>query len=105
VPLRTAPLIHHGWLRGEYCAYIWSEVLDANTVQWIKQHDVTTNGGREYVLGPGGQIEAGKLFQASPATRQIGPLLGPAAWWRAEPTIPRRPAPAMPAARKRPELR
>ncbi|HJW46900.1 MAG TPA: M3 family metallopeptidase [Lysobacter sp.] len=68
-----------GYAAGYY-AYIWSEVLDANTVQWIKEHGGLTreNGDRlrQYVLGPGGQIEAGKLFPSFAGYEaKIGPLL------------------------------
>ena len=67
-PRYKTPYFSHimGGYAAGYYAYIWSEVLDANTVQYIKQHGGLTlaNGDRmrEYVLAPGGQIEAGKLF-------------------------------------------
>ncbi len=67
-PRYRTPYFSHimGGYAAGYYAYIWSEVLDANTVQWIKQHGGLTreNGDRmrQYVLGAGGQIEAGKLF-------------------------------------------
>ncbi|MGV8942583.1 M3 family metallopeptidase [Thermomonas sp.] len=67
-PRYRTPYFSHimGGYAAGYYAYIWSEVLDANTVQWIKQHGGLTraNGDRmrQYVLAPGGQIEAGKLF-------------------------------------------
>ncbi len=67
-PRYRTPYFSHimGGYAAGYYAYIWSEVLDANTVQWIKQHGGLTreNGDRmrQYVLAPGGQIDAGKLF-------------------------------------------
>src|SRR3546814_20230411 len=54
-----------GYAAGYY-AYIWSEVLDANTTQWIKD-----NGGlkrengdrfRETLLSRGGSKDASQLF-------------------------------------------
>ena len=54
-----------GYAAGYY-AYIWSEVLGANTTQWIRKNGGLSlaNGDRlrEFVLAPGGQIEASKLF-------------------------------------------
>ena len=54
-----------GYAAGYY-AYIWSEVLGANTEQWIRKNGGLTlqNGDRlrKFVLAPGGEIEAGKLF-------------------------------------------
>lgn len=67
-PRYRTPYFSHimGGYAAGYYAYIWSEVLDANTVQYIKQHGGLTraNGDRmrQYVLAPGGSIEAGKLF-------------------------------------------
>lgn len=67
-PRYRTPYFSHimGGYSAGYYAYIWSEVLDANTVEYIKQHGGLTreNGDRmrQYVLAPGGSIEAGKLF-------------------------------------------
>jgi peptidyl-dipeptidase Dcp len=50
-----------------YYAYIWSEVLDANTVQWIKQNGGLTreNGDhlRATLMSQGGSQDAMKLFR------------------------------------------
>jgi peptidyl-dipeptidase Dcp len=50
-----------------YYAYIWSEVLDADSVEWFKQHGGLTraNGDhfRETVLSRGGSDEALSLFR------------------------------------------
>ena len=67
-PRYRTPYFSHimGGYAAGYYAYIWSEVLGANTTQWIRKHGGLTqqNGDRlrEFVLAPGGQIEAGKLF-------------------------------------------
>ncbi|HMT37061.1 MAG TPA: M3 family metallopeptidase [Thermomonas sp.] len=67
-PRYKTPYFSHimGGYAAGYYAYIWSEVLGANTEQWIRQHGGLTlaNGDRlrKYVLAPGGEIEAGKLF-------------------------------------------
>ena len=81
-PRYRTPYFSHimGGYAAGYYAYIWSEVLDANTVQWIKQHGGLTraNGDRmrQYVLAPGGQIEAGKLFPSFAGYEaKIEPLL------------------------------
>ena len=81
-PRYRTPYFSHimGGYAAGYYAYIWSEVLDANTVQYIKQHGGLTreNGDRmrQYVLAPGGQIAAGKLFpNFSGYEAKIGPLL------------------------------
>ncbi|QNP40977.1 M3 family metallopeptidase [Lysobacter solisilvae (ex Woo and Kim 2020)] len=81
-PRYRTPYFSHimGGYAAGYYAYIWSEVLDANTVQYIKQHGGLTreNGDRmrQYVLAPGGQIEAGKLFpNFAGYEAKIGPLL------------------------------
>lgn len=63
-----------------YYSYIWSEVLDADTVQWFEQNGGLTraNGDRfrEYVLGIGGTrdpLEAYREFRGRDAV--IEPLL------------------------------
>ena len=81
-PRYRTPYFSHimGGYAAGYYAYIWSEVLGANTTQWIRQHGGLTlkNGDRvrEFVLAPGGQIEAGKLFpNLSGYEAKIEPLL------------------------------
>ncbi len=67
-PRYRTPYFSHimGGYAAGYYAYIWSEVLGANTTQWIRKNGGLSlqNGDRlrEFVLAPGGQIEAGKLF-------------------------------------------
>ena len=50
-----------------YYSYIWSEVLDADTVEWFKQHGGLTreNGDRfrEMLLSRGGTADALGLFK------------------------------------------
>ncbi|MHC9085296.1 M3 family metallopeptidase [Luteimonas sp. RIT-PG2_3] len=67
-PRYRTPYFSHimGGYSAGYYAYIWSEVLDANTVQWIEQ-----NGGlkpengdrfRDTLLSRGGSKDASQLF-------------------------------------------
>lgn len=67
-PRYRTPYFSHimGGYSAGYYAYIWSEVLDANTVEWIK-----ANGGlerangdrlRDTLLSRGGAKDAGQLF-------------------------------------------
>ena len=63
-----------------YYSYIWSEVLDADTVEWFKENGGLTraNGNRfrTHLLGVGGSkdaLEAYVDFRGRPA--EIGPLL------------------------------
>ncbi|MGN6790317.1 MAG: M3 family metallopeptidase, partial [Rhodanobacteraceae bacterium] len=81
-PRYRTPYFSHimsGYSAGYY-AYIWSEVLDANTVEWFKQHGGLTreNGDRfrEKLLSQGGSKDAMELFSdfAGHAPR-IEPLL------------------------------
>lgn len=81
-PRYRTPYFSHimGGYSAGYYAYIWSEILDANTVDYIKSHGGLTraNGDRmrEFVLAPGGKIDAGRLypnFAGKEAT--IDPLL------------------------------
>ncbi|HET7611837.1 MAG TPA: M3 family metallopeptidase [Rhodanobacteraceae bacterium] len=67
-PRYRTPYFSHimsGYSAGYY-AYIWSEVLDANTVEWFKQHGGLTreNGDhfRETLLSQGGSKDAMALF-------------------------------------------
>ena len=67
-PRYRTPYFSHimGGYSAGYYAYIWSEVLDANTVQWIKGHGGLTraNGDhfRKTLLSQGGSQDALKLF-------------------------------------------
>jgi peptidyl-dipeptidase Dcp len=67
-PRYRTPYFSHimGGYAAGYYAYIWSEVLAANTSEWISKHGglKRENGDRmrEFVLAPGGEIEPGKLF-------------------------------------------
>ncbi len=81
-PRYRTPYFSHimGGYAAGYYAYIWSEVLDANTVQWIKANGGLTraNGDRfrQTLLSQGGSKDALQLFRdftgAEPA---IEPLL------------------------------
>ncbi len=50
-----------------YYAYIWSEVLDANSRDWFKQHGGATRANgqhfRDTLLSRGGSVDAMQLFQ------------------------------------------
>ncbi|WP_300618276.1 M3 family metallopeptidase [Dokdonella sp.] len=68
-PRYRTPYFSHimsGYAAGYY-AYIWSEVLDANTVEWIKQHGglKRENGDRfrQTLLSRGGSKDASELFR------------------------------------------
>ena len=67
-PRYRTPYFSHimGGYSAGYYAYIWSEVLDANTVQWIKNKGGLTraNGDhfRKTLLSQGGSQDALKLF-------------------------------------------
>jgi len=81
-PRYRTPYFSHimGGYSAGYYAYIWSEVLDANTVQWIK-----ANGGlkrengerfRQTLLSRGGSQDAAQLFRDFTGhDPQIEPLL------------------------------
>ena len=63
-----------------YYAYIWSEVLDADTVEWFKQNGGMTreNGDhfRQTLLSRGGAVDAMELFRnVRGADPDIQPLL------------------------------
>jgi peptidyl-dipeptidase Dcp len=81
-PRYRTPYFSHimGGYSAGYYAYIWSEVLDANTVEWFKQHGGLTreNGDRfrAKLLSQGGSKDAMELFSdfAGHAPR-IEPLL------------------------------
>ena len=67
-PRYKTPYFSHimGGYAAGYYAYIWSEVLAANTSKYIREHGGLTleNGDRlrDKVLAPGGEIAPGKLF-------------------------------------------
>ena len=67
-PRYRTPYFSHimGGYSAGYYAYIWSEVLDANTVEWIKQNGGLTraNGDhfRKTLLSQGGSKDASQLF-------------------------------------------
>src|SRR5207244_12738631 len=63
-----------------YYSYLWSEVLDADSVEWFKQHGglKRENGDhfRETLLSRGGSDEALKLFRNfTGGEPDVGPLL------------------------------
>ena len=68
-PRYRTPYFSHimGGYAAGYYAYIWSEVLDANTVDWFKQHGGLSreNGQhfRDTLLSRGGSEDALDLFQ------------------------------------------
>jgi peptidyl-dipeptidase Dcp len=68
-PRYRTPYFSHimGGYAAGYYAYIWSEVLDANTVKWIKENGGLTreNGDhlRATLLSQGGSQDALKLFR------------------------------------------
>jgi len=68
-PRYKTPYFSHimGGYAAGYYAYIWSEVLDANSVQWFKQNGGLTrkNGDhfRESLLSQGGSTDALQLFR------------------------------------------
>jgi peptidyl-dipeptidase Dcp len=81
-PRYRTPYFSHimGGYAAGYYGYIWSEVLDADTVQWIKQHGGLTraNGDRfrATLLSRGGSKDALQLFRDfSGQEPDIKPLL------------------------------
>ncbi|HEY9255358.1 MAG TPA: M3 family metallopeptidase [Stenotrophomonas sp.] len=68
-PRYRTPYFSHimGGYAAGYYAYIWSEVLDANTQQWFRQHGGLSreNGDhfRKTLLSKGGSVDAMALFQ------------------------------------------
>ncbi len=81
-PRYRTPYFSHimGGYAAGYYAYIWSEVLDADTVDWFRQHGGLTrdNGDhfRETLLSQGGSKDALELFKDfSGRTPYIEPLL------------------------------
>ncbi|HEY1139246.1 MAG TPA: M3 family metallopeptidase [Lysobacter sp.] len=81
-PRYRTPYFSHimGGYAAGYYAYIWSEVLDANSVKWMKEHGGLTraNGDhfRETLLSRGGSQDAMVLFSNFAGhAPQIEPLL------------------------------
>ncbi|RNF85281.1 M3 family metallopeptidase [Montanilutibacter psychrotolerans] len=81
-PRYKTPYFSHimGGYAAGYYAYIWSEVLDANTVQWIKQNGGLTRANGDHfratLLSQGGSQDALKLFNDFAGhAPQIQPLL------------------------------
>jgi peptidyl-dipeptidase Dcp len=81
-PRYRTPYFSHimGGYAAGYYAYIWSEVLDANTVEWIKANGGLTraNGDRfrSTLLSRGGSKDALQLFRDFAGHEpQIEPLL------------------------------
>jgi peptidyl-dipeptidase Dcp len=84
VPTRySSPYFAHTFAGGYdagYYGYIWSEVLDADTVEWFREHGgLDREAGRRFatiVLGVGGSrdpLEAYREFRGRDA--EVGPLL------------------------------
>src|SRR5690606_3119052 len=81
-PRYRTPYFSHimGGYDAAYYSYIWSEVLDANTVEWFENNGGLTreNGNRfrETLLSQGGSKEALSLFRTFAGTEpRIEPLL------------------------------
>jgi peptidyl-dipeptidase Dcp len=82
-PRYRTPYFSHtfqGGYSAGYYSYIWSEVLDADTVDWIKSHGglVRANGDRfrATLLSRGGSADALGLFRNfTGGDPDIGPLL------------------------------
>ena len=81
-PRYRTPYFSHimGGYAAGYYAYIWSEVLDANSEEWFKSHGGLTraNGDhfRQSLLSRGGSVDASQLFQNFTGhAPQIAPLL------------------------------
>lgn len=59
--------IFAGGYSAGYYSYIWSEVLDAETVEWFKAHDglkrINGDWFRENLLSRGGSVDAMELFE------------------------------------------
>src|SRR5690606_16893590 len=69
-PRYRLPYFSHimGGYSAGYYSYIWSEVLDADTVEWFKENGgmLRANGQhfRDTLLSRGGAVEAMDLFRA-----------------------------------------
>jgi peptidyl-dipeptidase Dcp len=72
--------IFAGGYSAGYYSYIWSEVLDAETVEWFKENDGLTRANgekfRSRLLSVGGSVDAMDAFRSVRGREaQIGPLL------------------------------
>ena len=72
--------IFAGGYSAGYYSYIWSEVLDAETVEWFKENDgLTRANGEKFrgrLLSVGGSVDSMDAFRAVRGREaQIGPLL------------------------------
>lgn len=81
-----------------YYSYIWSEVLDADSVEWFKQHGglKRENGDhfRETLLSRGGSDEAMKLFRNfTGGDPDVAPLLKRRGLDKADPVVSPTPEP------------
>ncbi|MDO5505981.1 MAG: M3 family metallopeptidase [Pseudoxanthomonas suwonensis] len=82
-PRYRTPYFSHimGGYAAGYYAYIWSEILDANTVDWVKANGGLTraNGDaiRSKILAPGGSRDPAKLYTdlSGGVEARIEPLL------------------------------
>jgi peptidyl-dipeptidase Dcp len=69
-PRYRTPYFSHimGGYAAGYYAYIWSEVLDADTAKWIREHGGLTSANgkrfRDMILSRGGSQDALELFKA-----------------------------------------
>lgn len=106
-PRYKTPYFSHimGGYSAGYYAYIWSEVLDANTVEWIENNGGLTreNGDRfrSALLSQGGSKDALQLFRDfTGAEPKIDPLLVRRGLLHApvsdDSTLPGDPAPTLP---------
>ena len=59
--------IFAGGYSAGYYGYIWSEVLDADTVEWFKENGGLTRANgehfRQQLLGRGGSIDSLQMFR------------------------------------------
>jgi peptidyl-dipeptidase Dcp len=72
--------VFSGGYSAGYYSYLWSEVLDADTVEWFKAHGglVRANGDhfRATLLSRGGSVDAMELYRAfRGGDPEIQPLL------------------------------
>ncbi len=82
-PRYRTPYFSHVWGGGYsagYYAYIWSEVLDADTVKWFEENGgLSRDNGthfRQTLLSRGGSVEAMELYRGFRGRdAEIGPLL------------------------------
>ena len=86
--------IFAGGYSAGYYSYIWSEVLDADIVEWFRENGgMTRANGDEFrakLLSVGGSVDAMAAFRDVRGRRGPGPLLGAAAatgaGWTGRPT-------------------